>query len=469
MSKQQGRSYNRRDFVITGTASAAAAGMSTTKGWTETLAAPSQSRAAQPSGNVQHEIVRLRAQDGGNSRGVFYRRADSNPQVAVVTMHPVGDSTLDWRAEMMAQQGMAFFGMAGRYASNERHHIHEEILLDVAAGVKHLKEERGIRTIILLGHSGGGQLMVFYHSQATTSPPNRIPSTPAGGPPNLNDYEMLPADSLIMSSSHPGRSIIFRNRLDPSVVDESDPFSRNPDLDMYDPRNGFRRGPESSKYSEDFIKRYREGQHARMERLDAKARSMIAEENFYQGLMQAGNFQQRPLEEQLDIERRATHCHWMTFRRVQADLRWSDLSLEPSDRIVRSGGPYEMRPDRGNYSIHRRPQIMSPRAFLSSRSSISSNSRVWDKDRYSGALQILNLSKVFVPMLVICGTADQSVAGLEQQRNLLEASRSRDKSIVWIVGADHGYNPSGPKAGNGGQREEAVERMVQWIRERYNV
>ena len=55
MSKQQGRSYNRRDFVITGTASAAAAGMSTTKGWTETLAAPSQSRAAQPSGNVQHE------------------------------------------------------------------------------------------------------------------------------------------------------------------------------------------------------------------------------------------------------------------------------------------------------------------------------------------------------------------------------------------------------------------------------
>ena len=296
MSTRQGRSYNRRDFVITGTAAAAAAGISTTRGWTETLAVPSQSRAAQPSGNVEHEIVRLRAQDGGNSRGVFYRLADSNPKLAVVSMHPVGDNTLDWRAEMMAQRGMAFFGMAGRYASNERHHIHEEVLLDVAAGVKYLKEERGIGTIILLGHSGGGQLMVFYHSQATTSPPNRIRSTPAGDPPNLNDYEMLRADGLIMSAAHPGRSIIFRNRLDPSVVDESDPFARDPDLDMYDPKNGFRRGPESSKYSEDFVQRYKEGQHARMERLDAKARSMIAEEKFTRGSCKQETFNSDPWE-----------------------------------------------------------------------------------------------------------------------------------------------------------------------------
>ena len=117
------------------------------------------------------KIVRLRAQDGGNSRGVFYRRADSNPQVAVVTMHPVGDSTLDWRAEMMAQQGMAFLEWPGAtLVTNATTSMRKFSWMSLPA-LSNLKEERGIRTIILLGHSGGGQLMVFYHSQATTSPP----------------------------------------------------------------------------------------------------------------------------------------------------------------------------------------------------------------------------------------------------------------------------------------------------------
>ena len=118
----------------------------------------------------------------------------------------------------MTQRGIAYFGMAGRYVRNEAHHIHEELVLDVAAGVKYLKEERGIPTVILLGHSGGGQLMALYHSQAVTSPPDRIRSTPAGDPPDLNQYTLIPADSMILSAAHPGRSVIFRMRLDAAVV-----------------------------------------------------------------------------------------------------------------------------------------------------------------------------------------------------------------------------------------------------------
>ena len=459
MGKKQERPYSRRDFMRAGSVAAAVtAGMAKTA-WPETVAVPRAQRASassQQSGKVSHEIVNLKAEDGRGSRGVFYHLEGSTPRVVILSMHPVGDSTQDWRSVPMTQRGIAYFGMAGRYVRNEAHHIHEELVLDVAAGVKYLKEERGIPTVILLGHSGGGQLMALYHSQAVTSPPDRIRSTPAGDPPDLNQYTLIPADSMILSAAHPGRSVIFRMRLDAAVVEESDSLSTDPNLDMFDPRNGFRKPPESSKYSADFLERYEAGQHARMQRLDAKARSLIAREKFYQKLVEAPDFKQRPLSEQLNIERQAIECHWMVIHRSSADPRFTDLSLDPNDRLVGSNqGPFHFRPDLENYSIFRGPQMISPRAFLSSRSTVSANNKMWD-----------NLRKVTIPLLVICGTADRNETPILQRRNL-ESARSRDRSIIWIVGADHPYNPSGPKAGNGGQREEAADRMADWVKKRF--
>ena len=57
--------------------------------------------------------------------------------------------------------------LAGRYTGQDAA-IHEDVLLDLAAAIKWLKEERGFTQIVLLGHSGGGSLMAYYQSQATT-------------------------------------------------------------------------------------------------------------------------------------------------------------------------------------------------------------------------------------------------------------------------------------------------------------
>jgi pimeloyl-ACP methyl ester carboxylesterase len=396
---------------------------------------------------------------------MFYKKKGTNPKVAIISSHPVGDNSEDWKCAALAQRGIGALGLRHRYSGNEDQHIHEEILLDLAAAVRHLKEEQGIPNVILLGHSGGGQLSVLYQSQAATAPPGRISSTPAGDPPDLNKFKMPVVEGIILSAAHPGRPVIFRDRLDPAVVDETDPFSTNPDLDMFSPRNGFKRPPESSKYAPDFIKRYQAGQEARLQRLDALARSMIESEKFYKKMADAPDFKQRPLEEQLSIERRAIECHWMVLRRVQADLHWTDMSYDPSDRIVRSTGPYQLRPDLANYSIFREPYIQSPRAFLSSRSSISSNSNMWNS--VDGKIRPLNLRKITVPLLVIVGTADEQVAGLERHKTHFEVAGSADKSAVWIVGADHGYRPSGPKAGAGKQQQEAADAMGAWIKKRF--
>ena len=457
METYPGNPYSRRRFLKTSPLLAVAAG-----GLSPLSAQPAEGQSP----DVETTPVTLKAEDGVTVTGsIFYKMKGPDPKVAIISSHPVGDNSEDWKCAALAQRGIGALGLRHRYSGDEAQHIHEEIMLDLAAAVSYLKEVRGIPKVVMLGHSGGGQLSTMYQAQATTAPPGRIASTPAGDPPDLNKFKMLPVDGVILSAAHPGRPEIFRDRVDAAVVDETDLFATNPDLDMFDPKNGFKVPPESSKYSADFIKRYKAAQQARLERLDALARSMVASERFHQRLMAEPDFAQRPLEERLAIERRAIKCQAMVIRRVQADLHWVDLNYDPSDRIVRSSGPYQLRPDLANYSFFAKPDAQSPRAFLSSRSTVSSNSNMWKAS--DGKVTPLNLRKVTAPVLVICGTADEQVSGLERHRTHLEVSGSADRSIVWVVGADHSYRPSGPKAGAGKQRDEAAGKMADWIKTRF--
>ncbi|MEE8161220.1 MAG: hypothetical protein V3T61_06240, partial [Acidobacteriota bacterium] len=108
--------------------------------------------------DLKSEEVNLTAQDGGRSRAIFYWAKGRNPKVAVVLMHPIGDSRNSWVAQGLAREGIATLGMAGRYTSNETFHIHEELVLDVAEAVRFLKQEKGMEKVVFFGHSGGGQL-----------------------------------------------------------------------------------------------------------------------------------------------------------------------------------------------------------------------------------------------------------------------------------------------------------------------
>lgn len=415
------------------------------------LVAASPSFVAAQEGDEQgliREPVRLQAEDGGRSMGIYYAPADRKPKTAILAIHPIGNNMFDWKVMALAKAGYGGLGMASRYINNEVRQIHEEVLLDIAAGVRFLKQEKGIEKVILLGHSGGGSILGFYQEQAETAPPNRISSTPAGDPPNLNEFELPLADGLIVSAAHRGRAWSLMAGIDPSVADENDPLSVIPSLDMYSPANGLADPMVETRYSEKFKTTYREAQKARIRRLDEKARALVEEQNRNRKLMKSPEFARMSREEQIEIERRATATRLMVIYRTDARLRYTDLHEDPSDRIV-------TRPDLWNYREFSKARAMTPRAFLSSRSFLSTNV---DLHR--------SLSKTTVPLLVIYGTSDL-VAFPGQQRGHFDAATVKDKQIIAIVGGDHGYLPLGPKAGEGKQREEAAKVMADWLAQRF--
>jgi alpha-beta hydrolase superfamily lysophospholipase len=417
------------------------------------LAAPLGSQSGT---QVREETIRLRAEDGGGLFAIYHQPAGRSPKVAFLFMHPRGGNVTHFALEPLAGRGFGALGMGSR--SMNRTGIHEELVLDVAAGVKFLKS-RGIERVILVGHSGGGSLMAFYQSQAETPPPRRVKGTPAGDPPDLNTFDLPKADGLVTLNAAEGEGLHFTHHLDPSLTDERDPFSYDASLDIYNPDNGFRVPPGKTTYAPAFVERVGKAQQERGRRLAELARSYVRSQNYYRDLMTSPAFQHLSLKDQLMIERRARFDHPMVLYRTRADLRYYDLSLDASDREVgHMTGPVKdghRRSDLRNWEYDDPLSTgITAREFLSTLS-VESHARMWD-----------NLGKISVPVLVVNSSADSGIHRSEHERTF-DSVASRDKERLWIVGGEHGLEPHGPKGGRGDQRAQFIDAVTKWATKRW--
>jgi hypothetical protein len=316
--------------------------------------------------DVQAEIVPIRAQDGGESRGVVYSRGA--PDTVVMVIHPRTDSTRHYAIPGLVEAGFAAFGHNTRWLNNDIETIHEKLALDVAAAVRTFRE-RGFKHVVLLGNSGGGALYTFYQAQAAR-PGRRVTATPAGDPPDLNAFDMPEVDGLIQLATHAGPGRFLLNCIDPSVTDERDPLSVDPRLDMYDPDNGYRTPPEPTTFSLEFLERYRAGQLNRVQRLDAMARQSIDEQRRAELLVASDGFSGLSAREKLKLRQRAAAGSVMTIWRTMADPGYVDLSIDPSDRD--RGSIRSTNPETYNYTEFGYARVLTPRAWLSSWSGGSS-------------------------------------------------------------------------------------------------
>jgi pimeloyl-ACP methyl ester carboxylesterase len=397
---------------------------------------------------VEPEFIRLQAEDRAASRGVLYARGGE--RTAVCVLHPRGDMSRHYLIPYIVDAGCAAFGQESRSPNNDSMATHEALLADIAAATRYLRQ-RGYEKIVFLGYSGGGSVYSLYQAQAVTAPPGRLTDTPAGDPFDLNRFDMPPADGMMFVSAHHGAGKMMQSELDPSLVDEADLFSCDPSLDMYNPDNGFREPPEPSHYSEAFLVRYRAAQAARVARIDAVARSQIAEQRRFQEMARADGFSDLPLRERTLISQRAVAGRFLQIFRTDANPSMLDLSIEPSDRSV--GTIVSLRPDLSNYVDNGMARILTPRAWLSLWSGLSSRAAVFD-----------NLPKVVVPTLIVTFTGDNAILP-NTGRAMYEQSPAADKELH-SVKADHfGFTlPADPERGG---RKEAGAVVAAWLRDRF--
>jgi len=400
-----------------------------------------------PSG-TETENIALMAEDLGESHGVLYRRGGERTVVCV--MHPRSDVSRHYCVPALLEAGYAVFGQAGRWVNNDIGLIHEMLLCDVAAGLRELKN-RGFERIVLLGNSAGGPLFCFYQSQAVTEPPARLRDTAAGDPYDLNAFELPAADGLVQLATHLGEGMLMLGCIDPSVIQEKDPLSIDPQLDMFHPRNGFRQPPGSSSYSSEFLARYRAAQRGRVARIDAIARNYITMQRHFQNEMTDEHFEGLALEQREFVWRRALVGRFMEVHRTEANPAYCDLSIHASKRDY--GSCLTPRPDLFNYSEAGLGKYQTPRAWLSTWSGLTSR-----------AATLQCIPKISCPTLVVSYTSDNLVF-VPDVEAIYGASGASDKEMHFVDGDHLGLPPKCKPDAAG--RDAAMKIIVEWLRQRF--
>lgn len=302
----------------------------------------------------------LLTQDGQGALGVLFSRGGERKVVFI--MHPRELVVTHYLVPDVLNAGWACWVQGARSIGNDLRLEHEFALYDVAAGMRQLRA-MGFETIVLLGNSGGAGLFAFYNQQALCAREKRITSTPAGRATRFATADFPPADGIALVSPHPGQGILLMNALDPSVSDESDPFSTDPALDPFSEVNGFCMPPDSSRYSVDFIDRYRIAQRQRVTRIDAFARQLVEQRQAARERIKSGGTRAD----------KALASHGPIFQvwRTDADLRCWDTSLDPSDRYV--GSLWGSDPFISNLGSVGFGRTVTPESWLSTWSGLSSN------------------------------------------------------------------------------------------------
>lgn len=372
----------------------------------------------------------LETADRAVAHGWLYTRG--NERTVVCLMHPRANFSHHYAVPGLLDAGIAVLCVNSRWLNNDATLVHEVVLLDVAAAIAAMRER--FDRVVLCGNSGGGSLFTFYLEQALAPPGTRLTDTATGDPFDLGSFELPAADAMVYLAAHPGEGHYLLSAIDASVVDETDPVSCDPRLDLYDPANGFAEPPGYTRYDPEFVARYRAAQQARVERIDAIARTRVERRR---------EARTRWLETGSAADRRAAIAtEFICVYRTDADPRYVDRSLDPSPRDY--GSLWGRRPDWINYGAVGFGRIVAPEAWLSTWSGRSSRASI---ERTGPAMTL--------PALMVTYSGDNCIFPSD---NDLIASSLATKQLdrVEIDGDHYGF-----PVDTG--RDPAVRTIADWI------
>ena len=317
-----------------------------------------------------------------------YQQPAGPKKIAAIVMHPTSNFMGHYLIGPLAARGICCMGLNSRYMGNDTVLLMERAIQDLGAGVQFLRGA-GYEKVLLIGNSGGAALASFYQAQAENLTAHHFPD---GDATHLHPDDLPPVDGIALCAAHLGRSRLLRDWIDPSVIDEHDPLSVDPEFDMYDARHAV-------PYSAEFLARFSAAQQARLERIEHWA---------LERLRQLRGTPGAPRDQAFIVYR--TH----------ADPRCVDLSIDPNDRQPGSvwGDARQV-----NYSANAMGRTTSLTAFLSQWSS------------HSQADGPSNLARTTVPKLLLTYTGDQST--FPSTRDAWMAAGGERIRNIDIVGGNH--------------------------------
>jgi pimeloyl-ACP methyl ester carboxylesterase len=203
--------------------------------------------------------------------------------------------------------------------------------------------------------------------------------------------------------------------MDAAVVDENDPVATDPDLDIFDQRNG-------PPFSPEFVERCRAAQVARNHAITDWVDTEMER-------VRAAGFSDRPF----------------TVMRTWADPRMIDPTLEPTKRPPNMC--YAGVPAKANRSSHGIAAACTLRSWLG----------MWSLSHAQTRAEP-HLARVKCPALVINAEQDTGVFPSDAQR-IYEALASSDKTLT-SIDTDHYFTTPGA-------RSEQADTIAKWIAKRW--
>ena len=417
---------------------------------------------------AQTPVMKQFSQFPGGGQGLYWVPSTGPiSHIAFLAIHRTGDYLAHPSTQELPRRGFSVLGMNSRFKNNEADVNWELIALDVRAGVRFLRSQPGITTVILIGHSGGGPTTSYYQAVAENGPsycqgPNKLSECSSS---QLAGFEPTDkADGIVFLDAHPSNTITTLRALNAAVKKEDRPDHLDKNLDPFNPKNGFNPDGDSI-FSSKFVEEYSIAQSRRMNNLIADAlhiRASIEAGNhvptdddafvFYRTAARLSNF--------------STGVHCCTLQ--PSKLLKNDGSVDGSQivRTVRAPDPGVREEDASFGGT----KFLTLTSFLSA-NAIRSTHSLDDIDWCSSNNSVpCAVPRISVPILVM---AMQGHYFIRDGEHIYESAASLDKDFVVVQGANHGLSPCTPcSALHGGAdfsnaRTNLFNYVRDWVNDRF--
>jgi hypothetical protein len=391
--------------------------------------------------------------------GVLYEPVTpgTKSQIGVFVMHG-GDYLAFSACTELSQRGYRVFCV------NPSGGNLDKTLLEAKLAVAYLRAYPGIRKVVLFGHSGGATPMTAYQDIAENGVKacqgaekiHKCPDTLAGLPK---------ADGVILPDANFGNAEMTLFSIDPAVVSEDDGMTLNPDLDMYNPKNGFR--PEGSNYSEAFIHKFLTAEGQRNNRIVKRAQDRLAVIEAHKGHYVDDEPFDIPGASQLAPNNKLYSQDVRLLSHTQKP--WTLVRSDGSTvtQIVHTVRPPEKISGSLTDSMDRGTLRSTVRNYL-----VNSAIRVdadygYDEDSIHGvewtstyASPPGNVEGISVPLLTMGMTGHWEYLAAE---TIYDHAKSADKSIAFVEGASHMYATCHECEKTPGQYGDTVKTLYDYI------